>query len=89
MPGRRSRWVAAVVVAHGVAAPAGRARWASYGAGVTTRSTPKLDVEVMTEAQLQTADPRRVKITLTRFTAGTPIPGHYRVISESTGETDP
>ena len=83
---RYKKWAAAVVVAHGVAAPAGRVRWASYGAGVTTPGTPVLDVQVLTEAQMQTAAGYRVKATLTRFSAGTPIPGYYKVISESTGE---
>jgi len=76
---------AAVLVNHGVASPANRPRYASYGAGVVTPGTVPMGVEVVTEAAAAQRPAREV-IALTRFTPGTPIPGNYRVISELAAE---
>lgn len=76
---------AAVLVAHGVAAPARRVRYASYGAGVITPGTEQIGIEVVTEAQVVTRT-RKLAITLTRFAPGTPIPGYYKVITEMAAE---
>lgn len=84
---KKSHQVAAVLVNHGVAAPANRPRYASYGAGVVTPGTPVVGVDTVTEAQLAGKAIKRA-ITLTRFAPGTPIPGNYRVVTEGAPEED-
>jgi hypothetical protein len=76
---------AAVLVNPGVASPPTRVRYASYGAGVATPGAQTVGVEVVTEAQAVLRPGKRV-VYLTRFSPGTPIPGYYRVISETTAE---
>lgn len=72
---------AAVLVAHGVPAPPGRVRFASYGAGVALAGVVPVGVEVVTEAQARLRTGKRA-ISLTRFAPGVRIPGHYRLIAE-------
>ncbi len=88
MPSRRKKWYVATSVAHGVPLPAGRVHLASYGAGVLTPGAQPADVVFTTEPGLLVADPRRVRASLTAFAPGTPIPSGYRLIAETSGETD-
>lgn len=71
---------AAVLYADGAAAPANRPRYASYGAGVLTPGTALKGVAVVGEGG---GKANQLAATLTRFSAGTPIPAFYGVISET------
>lgn len=80
---RTRKQVAAVLYAHGASAPAGRPRYASYGAGVLTPGTAVMAVNVVSEGGGKSD---QTPISLTRFAPGTPIPAYYRLISEAAAE---
>lgn len=82
---RRRTQLVAVLAPDGVAAPAGRPRYASYGAGVAVPGIAPVGVEVVTEAAAGSRPQKRI-VALTRFVPGTRIPGRYRVVAELAAE---